>query len=372
MRELAMAVVVLWVIVLLLSLLVLGLCAFVYQLVREHGRLLVRLEAVEERFANAPPGGLLPVVGNGQQPQQPQGLAVGNELPSFQLPDFTGRLVGLADFQGERLLLVNWSPSCGFCELIAPELAELHGKLRQHATEMVLVSDGDVETNRRFAAAHGLTCPILLQDGSEPVEAFRGLGTPVAYLVDEHGRVAEPLAVGAEQVPVLARQAASAGKRRLPGQKSLRHSRIEREGLKVGTPAPVFTLPDIHGNRVRLEAYRGRRVLLVFTDPQCGPCDALAGELARLHERHHQNGLGVVMVGRGELEENRHKAEAHGIQFPVVVQQQWKLSKQYGIFATPVAFLIDEEGTIAADVAQGAEQVLALARQGLAGKGAGR
>src|SRR5919204_6828133 len=180
-----MAVVVLWVVGLLLSLLVLGLCAFVYQLVREHGRLLVRLEAVEERFANAPPGGQLPEVGNGHQPHQPQELAVGSEFPSFRLPDFTGRLLGLADFRGERLLLVHWSPSCGFCELIAPELAELHDRLRQRATQMVLVSDGDVETNRRFAAAHGLRCPILLRDGSEPVEAFRGLGTPVAYLVDE-------------------------------------------------------------------------------------------------------------------------------------------------------------------------------------------
>jgi peroxiredoxin len=359
------------VLVLLLSLVVLGLCILIYQLVRQHGRLLVRLEAVEGRLAIAPTDGLLPVVGNGHQPQQPQGLTVGSELPSFRLPDFTGRMMSLADFRGERLLLIHWSPACGFCELIASELAEVQGKLREHDTGMVLVSDGDVETNRRFAAAHGLACSILLRDGSEPLEAFRGLGTPVAYLVDEHGRVAEPLAVGADQVPVLARQVLGSAKKRLPGQKSLRHSRIEREGLKAGTPAPVFTLPDIDGRQVSLEDYRGRWVLLVFTDPQCDPCDALAGELARLHEQHRQNGLGIVMVGRGEVEENRRKADAHGIRFPVVVQKQWKLSKQYGIFATPVAFLINEEGTLTADVAQGAEQVLALARQGLAREGAG-
>lgn len=90
-----------------------------------------------------------------------------------------------------------------------------------------------------------------------------------------------------------------------------------------------------------------RGVLLVFTDPHCGPCDALAPELVRLHKEHEGNGLAVVMVGRGDAEENRRKAAAHGFEFPVVLQDPWRLSKRYGIFATPVAFLINERGVIA-------------------------
>ena len=69
------------------------------------------------------------------------------------------------------------------------------------------------------------------------------------------------------------------------------------------------------------------------------------------------------MVGRGDLGENRRKALEHGMEFPVIVQSRWKLSKEYGIFATPVAFVIDEQGVIAEDVAVGPEQILALARQ---------
>lgn len=37
-----------------------------------------------------------------------------------------------------------------------------------------------------------------------------------------------------------------------------------------------------------------------------------------------------------------------------------KISRLYGTFATPVAYLIDEEGTIAADAAVGVEPILAL------------
>ena len=94
------------------------------------------------------------------------------------------------------------------------------------------------------------------------------------------------------------------------------------------------------GRTVSLEEYRGRRVLLVFSDPHCGPCDELAPQLARLHQEHRDNNLAIIMVGRGDAEENRSKAERHGVEFPVVLQEQWKLSKEYGIFATPVAFLI--------------------------------
>src|SRR2546427_1858453 len=143
-------------------------------------------------------------------------------------------------------------------------------------------------------------------------------------------------------------------------------SRIVRDGLKAGTPAPGFSLPDIHGGTVSLNQFRGRKVLLVFSDPQCGPCDVLAPKLARFHRKHGNNGLSVVMVGRGDREENRKKAMQHGIAFPVVLQEKWKLSREYGIFATPTGFLIGQDGVIVRNVATGPDEVMALAREGIA------
>jgi len=193
------------------------------------------------------------------------------------------------------------------------------------------------------------------------------MGTPVAYLIDEEGKVAQPLAIGANAVPLLAQEAVASKppRRRLPNAKPLSQSRIERDGLKAGTPAPSFELPDIHGHKVKLEEYRGRKVLLVFSDPHCGPCNELAPHLVRLHHEHRNNGLSVVMVGRGEPEDNRQKAESHGIEFPVALQRSWEVSKEYGIFATPVAFLIDEQGVIAQNVAKGPEAILTLAKEEL-------
>jgi peroxiredoxin len=318
-----------------------------YQVVRQNGRMLIRLDHVERDLA-------------GDTDDEPGGLPVGTEVPLFRLRDLAGQEVALEQFRGGRVLLVNWSPACGFCQQIADELATLGADLRKHRTQLVLVAHGGRDANAELAEAHGLQCPILLDEGSA-VEAFAGEGTPVAYLIDEHGRVAEPLAVGSGDVPQLARRAARA--------RSVADSRIERDGIEPGTPAPAFRLPGVSGADVSLAEYLGRRVLLVFSDPHCGPCDAVSQDLVRLLGEHRGNGLDVVMVGRGELDENRRKAEELGFEFPVAIQDGWKLSKAYGIFATPVAFLIDEKGVIAERVARGREEIRRLAEKARAGRG---
>ena len=328
-----------------------------YQLLRQQGRILLRLDDLEQSATR----GLGTVAESAEL--QPIGLSVGAPFPAFRYPDVAGRIFGLQDFAGKRALLVHWSAECGFCAAIGKELVVLEDAFTKAKAQLILLSRNDGSASRKQAEQLKLKSPILLaKDGSEALELFDDFGTPAAYLLDEQGRVARPLVVGSGEVLTLARQlAAGTERKRLPGERALAESRIERKGLKGGTPAPGFRLPDLSGRTVSLEEYRGRKLLLVFTDPHCGPCDQIASELARLHREHQANVLQVLMVGRGEAEENRKEARQNGFDFPVVLQKKWELSKQYGIFATPVAFLINEEGIIARDVATGADAILELA-----------
>ena len=66
------------------------------------------------------------------------------------------------------------------------------------------------------------------------------------------------------------------------------------------------------------------------------------------------------MISKGEPKENRAKVKEHGLTFPVVLQQQWEISRRYAMFATPVGYLIDEQGIIGEDVAVGVEPILGL------------
>jgi hypothetical protein len=68
-------------------------------------------------------------------------------------------------------------------------------------------------------------------------------------------------------------------------------------------------------------------------------------------------------VSRREAEATRTKAVKLGLSFPIVLQKQWEISLQYGMFATPIGYLVDEQGILASDVAVGVEPILALAEQ---------
>src|ERR1041385_1915279 len=76
---------------------------------------------------------------------------------------------------------------------------------------------------------------------------------------------------------------------------SLARSKIKRGGLKAGTPAPRFSLPRLDGRgESAITQWRGSRVLLVFSSPNCRPCNALAPELEKFH-RHHPEIEGVMI-----------------------------------------------------------------------------
>lgn len=347
-------------------------CWIGYQLIRQNGRILIRLEALEQqlgRLANL----------TAPQPQPPStqsaaapvlaGLPVGTDAPAFRLPDLSGALTSLSRWRGRRVLLTFFNPQCGFCTQMAPDLAALPIDTDNGQPIPVVVSTGDLQQNQQLVREYGLRCPVLLQKEMEVASAFHVGGTPMGYLLDEAGRIASPLAIGAQAVLALASSpTVSASEESLAGtsasqvvhkgNRPLSESHINRNGLSAGTPAPPFRLPRVGGGDLSLEQYRGQRVLVVFSDPDCGPCDHLAPQLEQLHRRRPD--VQVLMISRGEVEENRRKISQQGLTFPVVLQRQWEISRLYAMFGTPIAYLIDEQGIIAADVASGADAILAL------------
>jgi methylamine dehydrogenase accessory protein MauD len=120
--------------------------------------------------------------------------------------------------------------------------------------------------------------------------------------------------------------------------------RLGRDGLKAGKRAPDFTLPSAAGNEVALHDFAGRKVLLVFTQSGCSPCQKIVPELNRLGRSGDSQ---VLVVNNGDLEATRKWSEHVGAGFPVLAQTQFSISKKYEVFATPFAFLIDEKGVIA-------------------------
>jgi peroxiredoxin len=292
------------------------------------------------------------------------------------------------------VLLIFFNPACGFCRELKEKVESRKQKTEietggdgagnsglSEGPAMLIITTGDIEVNRTLFAEFKVSCSVLLQKGSEVAQVYKADGTPSGYLIDADGKIASELVMGGDELlKVLEgngesrKQKAEIG-RGLSGPasgngedresrfsgRSLARSKIKRDGLKAGTPAPDFTLPRLDGRgELSLGELRGRRVLLVFSSPGCGPCNTLAPELERFHRAHPE--LAVVMISKGEPKENRAKVKEHGLTFPIVLQPQWEISRRYAMFATPVAYLIDEQGIISQEVAVGTEAITALLR----------
>ncbi len=347
---------------------VLVLCWLGWQLLRQNGRILLRLEALEQRLNELEFGGS----------EAPEGLPIGSVAPEFDLPDLAGQRRTLVQCRAQPLLLIFFNPDCGFCRDLAAKLAALPQNSRPvpgGKPSLVILSTGGAEMNRRFFREQKIACPVLLQKHMEVAKAYQADGTPTGYLINGEGKIASKLTIGGEALLALADgncqerlPAPEAGEARQGkadsdrasrfGSRALVRSRIPRDGLKAGTTAPRFRLPRLDGGELALEDLRGSRVLLVFSDPHCGPCDALAPRLEQLHQAHPE--IRVVMISRGEPGENRAKVRELKLTFPVVLQQHWEISRRYAMFATPIAYLIDEAGVIAHEVAAGEDAILKL------------
>lgn len=346
-------------VVLLTGLTVLSLLTL-YNLVMQNGRVLLRLERleamltpppdpstyVEDYIATLPPGG---------------------EAPPFELPDLEGVPRRLADWRGQRLLLVFVDPECAFSRRLIPWLVGLTRDVVPGRPVPVLVSTGTIEANRALFDGSDFPGPVLLQRDAEVAAAYRVDGTPMSYLIGTDGVVVSDVAVGVQSIllqageigaveDALEGEDASAGGGGLGPPLDAMVTR--RDGLRPGEPAPLFRLPGVNTPEVSLLDFRGRPTVVVFTDPECAACERVAPALQAAHEANPA--LGILMVSRGDPTLARAEAAADGLTFPVALQRHWELSRRYGMFATPAAFLLDEWGVVSADVAVGAACIAQL------------
>ncbi len=131
-------------------------------------------------------------------------------------------------------------------------------------------------------------------------------------------------------------------------------------GLPVGVPAPAFSLPDLDGALVSLDTLRagGRSALLLFTDPNCGPCNMVMRDVPRW-EAAFAGRMSVVVLSRGDREANLAKRQEHGLS-TLVIQPDRTLSDAYQAGGTPAAVLVTPDGRIGAPTAGGIDAVRAL------------
>jgi uncharacterized membrane protein YphA (DoxX/SURF4 family) len=128
-------------------------------------------------------------------------------------------------------------------------------------------------------------------------------------------------------------------------------------GPQPGDLAPSFALPALGGGGLSLDGLLqpGRGLVVVVTDPGCGACDPLLPEIGRL-QSDPATPVPLVMITRGDVDANLAKAHEHGLE-PVLVEEEFEVSRALGINGAPGAVRLDAEGRYLAKPSMGTERV---------------
>lgn len=119
-------------------------------------------------------------------------------------------------------------------------------------------------------------------------------------------------------------------------------------GIHVGMKAPDFSLQTTDRKTVQLSQLRGKAVIVNFWATWCPPCRAEIPDMQKFYERYHQQVEIVavnVMVRDSEEKVSQFIKDYH-LTFPVVLDVDGHVMKQYDIQPIPTSFIIDRQGII--------------------------
>ncbi len=135
-------------------------------------------------------------------------------------------------------------------------------------------------------------------------------------------------------------------------------SELPSPGPRPGSTAPSFSLTNGEGGRTALSQVlgAGKPVVLVFSDPLCGPCLALLPEV-RAYARAYESHLQFVVVGRGSAEANFEAAGFDPAMLFLVDDEDASTWSTYGARGAPAAIVIGPDGRVLLPTVMGATAI---------------
>ena len=120
-------------------------------------------------------------------------------------------------------------------------------------------------------------------------------------------------------------------------------------GTNVTQLGPGFSLKTLAGDTARLEDYRGKVVLLNFWVSWCPPCKEEMRLIQAAYEKHKDEGfvvLGIDMAFEDNTTEVERFVEDLGLTFPILMDEDGSVSRDYRVFSIPTSIYLDGDGIV--------------------------
>lgn len=120
-----------------------------------------------------------------------------------------------------------------------------------------------------------------------------------------------------------------------------------------GTIAPNFEGYDISGEKITLNQYKNKKIILLdFWASYCAPCRELTPFLKNIYQQYHEAGLEIIGIANDDKRKDAWRkviATDKVNQWPQILQQvgtRNDIGNLYGVSAIPCLFIIDKNGKI--------------------------
>ena len=283
------------------------------------------------------------------------GLPIGSPFPDFELPNSSGRQVTLRSIlsNGKPALFFFVSPTCEPCRALLPDMESWEAELGDRLN-FVLVSGGTAEANReKFAGA--FANDVVIQQVREVAEVARAWWTPTAVFVRSDGTIGSHLAAGDAAIRELIDKARN---------EDLDSSHVYFAGEstngsrkpKIGERLPDFALIDSRGNRITASEVRGKKTLAVFWSLTCPHCTAMMNDLKTWNDSRGDGDPQLVVFSDGPAEDHARI----DLNAPIILDTGYKTAEKLGMFGTPSAVVLVEDGQVVSETGVGAANIWAL------------
>lgn len=284
-----------------------------------------------------------------------EGLPIGGHFPDFELLDVNANSVSLTRLkeQATPTLFFFVSPTCNPCKALLPEIdawrKELMGKVN-----FVFISNGKAQDNIDKFGNDPMR-PILLQKQRELAEAVKAQWTPTVILMDANGRVASHATAGDAAIRGLIEQIRSEDLDQEFTYFSHDHDHGHSHN-KIGESVPQFSVQDIKGEVIDSDYFKGHQTLVTFWSPTCQFCNSMMDELRAWEKTKGADAPKLVLFSEGD----RQAHEEFQLNSPVILDEGYKTAAGFGMFGTPSAVLVNEDGRIISETAVGAANIWSL------------
>jgi peroxiredoxin len=109
-----------------------------------------------------------------------------------------------------------------------------------------------------------------------------------------------------------------------------------------------FALPNLSGEIVHLSDFKGHVVLMNFFGTWCAPCREEMPSLEKAFQQNKDNGFVVLGISGDKKKETIESfVQTYKLTFPVLLDLENQVFKQYFVRGIPVTYLLDRQGRIA-------------------------